>query len=107
MSVGKIVYSQKPPNSRSLYCTYFIKLEKVNQWHSLEKEITDGNTVSHIKLQMARISKNPSLGLEPSPKQSGVPHKLKLSCPMALWKIKTLPLLNTLKNGTKSTERRQ
>ncbi|MHC3598306.1 hypothetical protein, partial [Streptococcus suis] len=34
--------------SRSLYYTHFIKKERVNQWHTLEKGITVGNTVSHI-----------------------------------------------------------
>ncbi|MCK3889292.1 hypothetical protein HCC26_00620 [Streptococcus suis] len=37
-------YSKNLLCSKSLYYTHFIKFERVNQWHILEKEITVGNT---------------------------------------------------------------
>ncbi len=56
-----------------------------------------GNTVSHIKPQTAHISRNLSQDIEPRQRLFKQHPKLKLSCPTALWKIRTLPLLNTLK----------
>lgn len=47
------------------YYTHFIKKERVNQWHTLEKEITDGNTASPTKPLTAHISKNQSQDTEP------------------------------------------